>query len=109
MKTETRALDKKKKIIINWSKDNGYKQFSLGVAPLSNVGNNPYSHTDEKLGKYVYNYGDKIYSFRGLRKFKEKFQPEWKGVYLAYPKGTKLTLLVLELALLAGKHKEWEG
>lgn len=92
--------------IINWSKDNGYKQFSLGVAPLSNVGSNPYSHTDEKLGKYVYNYGNKIYSFRGLRKFKEKFQPEWKGVYLAYPKGAKLTLLVLELALLAGKHKE---
>lgn len=70
--------------IINWGKAEGYDTFDLGVAPLSNIGNKMYSSTKEKAIKLVYRYGNKIYGFKGLRKFKNKYNPEWKSVFLAY-------------------------
>ena len=70
--------------IINWGKAEGYDTFDLGVAPLSNIGNKLYASTKEKAIKLAYKYGNKIYGFKGLRKFKNKYNPEWKSVFLAY-------------------------
>lgn len=70
--------------IINWGKSEGYDTFDLGVAPLSNTGNKMYSSTKEKAINLAYKYGNKIYGFKGLRKFKSKYTPAWKSVFLAY-------------------------
>ncbi|EGT3615808.1 bifunctional lysylphosphatidylglycerol flippase/synthetase MprF, partial [Clostridium perfringens] len=67
-------------------KEKGYKYFSLGEAPLSNVGFNMHSHLQEKLARLVYNSGNIFYSFDGLRRYKSKFSPVWQPRYLAYPK-----------------------
>lgn len=86
--------------IIEWAVAEGYEHFVLGKAPLSNVGLNQFSKKREKLVKHLYNYGNKIYSFKGLRRFKEKFYPEWKGTYLAYPKSTHLSASIINLTRL---------
>lgn len=88
--------------LIEWAIAEGYTYFILGKAPLSNVGVNQFSTTKEKLAKYIYTYGNKIYSFKGLRKYKEKFHPEWRSVYLAYPKGTHLPTALIQLTKLIG-------
>lgn len=91
--------------VIDWAIANGYKKFILGKAPLSNVGLNQFSTTKEKIVKYIYNYGNKLYSFKGLRKYKEKYHPEWKGIYLAYPKNSNLSLIVINLTkMISGSH-----
>ncbi|QQK08121.1 bifunctional lysylphosphatidylglycerol flippase/synthetase MprF [Miniphocaeibacter halophilus] len=83
--------------IIEWAKENGYEYFDLGIAPLSNVGNKRYSSTKEKLVNLAYEYGNKIYGFKGLRKYKNKFNPEWSSVFIAYKDDLSLpeTLLAL--------------
>ncbi|ONI38471.1 hypothetical protein AN396_10575 [Candidatus Epulonipiscium fishelsonii] len=90
--------------IIEWAIENNYKYFILGKAPLSNVGTNRFSTSKEKLVRHFYKYGNKIYSFIGLRRFKEKFYPDWEGVYLAYPKSINLSATILQLAKIIG-HK----
>lgn len=92
--------------LLEWAIEQGYTYFILGKAPLSNVGVSQFSTTKEKLAKYIYTYGNKIYSFKGLRKYKEKFHPEWRSVYLAYPKGTHLPNALIQLTKLIGGTSE---
>ncbi|ALV21823.1 bifunctional lysylphosphatidylglycerol flippase/synthetase MprF [Carnobacterium antarcticum] len=83
--------------LFEWSKKSGYHSFNLGMAPLSNVGNEAYSHKKEKLVKYAYDFGNNIYRFHGLRSYKEKFHPEWSNVYIAYREEYKLISVLLAL------------
>ena len=86
--------------IIEWAREEGHHTFILGKAPLSNVGQTHFSTRREKLVKHFYHYGNKFYSFKGLRFFKEKFHPSWESVYLAYPKSANLPLTIIQLARL---------
>jgi phosphatidylglycerol lysyltransferase len=63
----------------------GYRQFSLGMAPLSGIGTGPNAKTWNRLGATVYRHGAHFYNFKGLRGFKEKFDPDWQPRYLAAP------------------------
>ncbi|MGH4140669.1 bifunctional lysylphosphatidylglycerol flippase/synthetase MprF [Clostridium sp.] len=89
--------------LINWSKEQNYKYFNIGMAPLSNVGLSPFAHEQEKLAKFVYKFGNYWYKFSGLRNYKEKFHPDWEPRYLAYPKFISLPTLLIELAILISK------
>lgn len=89
--------------LIKWAQENEYKQFNLGMAPLSNVGVNKFSKKGEQMGKYLFIYGSKIYSFKGLRRYKEKFDPSWHGRYLAYPFRSNLPVILVDLATLVSK------
>ena len=86
--------------IIEWAREQGHHTFILGKAPLSNVGQAHFSTRREKLVKHFYHYGNKFYSFKGLRFFKEKFHPSWESVYLAYPKSANLPFTIIQLARL---------
>ncbi|MEG1928145.1 MAG: bifunctional lysylphosphatidylglycerol flippase/synthetase MprF [Niameybacter sp.] len=92
--------------LLEWAIEEGYDSFILGKAPLSNVGINQFATAKEKMAKYIYEYGNKIYSFKGLRKYKEKFYPEWKSTYLAYPKGTHLPSALLQLTKMISGTKD---
>ncbi|KOA20634.1 phosphatidylglycerol lysyltransferase [Clostridium homopropionicum DSM 5847] len=92
--------------LILWCQTQGYENFNVGMAPLSKVGVAPYAHRQEKLAKIVYNLGNHWYSFSGLRKYKEKFDPNWESKYLAYPQFISLPTLILDIALLVSKHGE---
>ena len=87
-------------------KENGYKYFSFGVAPLAKVGAAPNSHNAEKIAHFIYEHGKRIYSFEGLRKFKDKFDPDWEPKYLAYPQFISLPALLMEISILVNKAKE---
>lgn len=91
---------------ILYFKDKGYKKFNLGEAPLSNVGFTQNSHTQEKVARLVYNYGQVFYSFTGLRKYKEKFGPNWEPRYLAYSKFFSLAEILLDIFRMINVSKE---
>lgn len=76
--------------IINWAKENGYKYFDLGLSPLSNVGNSIFASKKEKAAKLAYKYANKLYGFQGLRKFKNKYNPEWNSIFIASENNIKL-------------------
>lgn len=86
-------------------KSEGYKTLSLGMAPLSNVGINQYSHYRERIAHIIYKHGKEIYNFSGLRSFKEKFKPSWEGRYLAYEDLTMLPAAIIEATILIHSKK----
>jgi phosphatidylglycerol lysyltransferase len=92
--------------IIEWAKEQGYSYFNLGMSPLSSVGENQNAHREEKLARLVFRYGGHWYGFEGLRRYKEKFSPEWQARYLAYPAGMTLPMLTLDLVRLVSRRPE---
>lgn len=92
--------------MILYLKENNYKYFNLGMAPLSNVGQAPHSHFKEKMARFAFRYGKFFYSFQGLRKYKEKFDPTWKPRYLAYPQLISLPATIIEISMLISSRKK---
>ena len=70
-----------------WARDEGYREFDLGMAPLSGFERRALAPAWQRLGALVYRHGEHFYHFRGLRQYKEKFDPEWEPRYLATPGG----------------------
>lgn len=66
-------------------KEEGYREFSLGNAPLSGLDARRGAKLSTRLGAFVYRHGRQFYNFEGLRNFKEKFDPDWRPVYIALP------------------------
>jgi phosphatidylglycerol lysyltransferase len=94
--------------IMQWAKDRGYETFSLGMAPLSSVGDNPYARINERLAALAFQYGGRFYNYQGLRRYKEKFAPDWTGSYLAYPRGLWVPGLLIDIAaLVAGGYRRF--
>lgn len=90
-----------------WGKDGGYRWFNLGMAPLAGLEKHPLAPFWHKLGRLVHRYGEPFYNFEGLRRYKEKFGPEWRPRYLASPGGLILPRVILDTAaLIAGGVKE---
>lgn len=90
------------------SKEKGYKYFKMGMAPLSNVGNSRYAFLGEKFAQQIYVYGQFLYSFQGLRKYKEKFASHWEPKYLAYRRKNILSVVSMQAFLLCGKPRKKE-
>ncbi|MFC0270744.1 phosphatidylglycerol lysyltransferase domain-containing protein [Metabacillus herbersteinensis] len=82
-----------------WAKEEGFTTCSIGMSPLSNVGNSPYSPFKEKLCKYMFQHGGKFYSFKGLRAYKNKFASVWEPRYVAY-KQTHFLLILMQITYL---------
>jgi len=92
--------------LIQYAKAQGYRYFNLGMAPLGGVGETRYARTGEKLARLAYEYGNRLYNYKGLRSFKDKYHPEWRSAYLAYPVLTPLPVLLLDtMALIAGSYR----
>jgi phosphatidylglycerol lysyltransferase len=81
----------------------GYRQFNLGMAPLSSVGAVPGAHPRERLARLVFQHGEHWYNFQGLRFFKQKFDPDWQPRYLSYQSAWELPIAIAYAsALIAG-------
>lgn len=91
--------------LFHWAKEQGYKQFNLGMAPLSNVGHSRYSFFSEKIAAQIFLHGHVFYHFQGLRQFKEKYEVTWKPKYLAFRKRSLLPITVAQVTLLIGKAR----
>lgn len=86
--------------LLMWGKREGYRWFNLGLAPLSGLDARALAPLWAHVGAFVFERGDSVYNFEGLRAFKEKFQPTWSPRYLAAPAGLALPRVVADLASL---------
>jgi phosphatidylglycerol lysyltransferase len=89
-----------------WGKEQGFARFSLGMAPMSGFEQSPIAPLWTKFGTFLYEHGEAIYKFQGLRAFKEKFDPIWESRYMASPGGLKLPRILADVvALVAGGYR----
>lgn len=92
--------------LILWAQQQGYKWFSLGMAPFAGLENHPLAPLWNRLGALIFLHGEHFYNFQGLRQYKEKFEPEWEPRYLACPGGLALPRILSSIAsLIAGGVK----
>ncbi len=89
--------------LIQHYKSHGYARFSLGMVPLSGLQPRRGAPLTQRLGSMVFRRGEQLYNFQGLRRFKDKFQPDWEPRYMAVPAGLDpLVALADTAALIAG-------
>ena len=89
--------------IMLWGRAQGYAWFNLGMAPLSGLQNRSLAPLWNRFGALVFGHGETFYNFRGLRQYKEKFDPQWEARYLATPSGmVTLPRVLADLTTLIG-------
>ncbi|MBI1364811.1 MAG: DUF2156 domain-containing protein [Alphaproteobacteria bacterium] len=86
--------------LILWAKANDYVTLDLGMAPLAGLDRRRMAPMMSRLGAFLFEHGERIYGFEGLRQFKEKFQPSWKPLYLAAPSKLDVAFALGGVALL---------
>lgn len=86
-----------------WGKREGYRWFSLGMAPLAGLEARPLAPLWNHLAGLVFRHGEHFYNFQGLRQFKEKFDPEWEPKYLASSSGLALPRILANIAALTSR------
>jgi phosphatidylglycerol lysyltransferase len=86
--------------LMQWGRQQGYKQFNLGMAPLSGLEPHRLSPIWNKIGSYIFTHGEDFYNFEGLRKYKEKFSPEWIPKYIVSPGKITLPIALSQVSSL---------
>lgn len=90
-----------------WGRQHGHRWLNLGMAPLAGLEHHPLAPAWHRVGNFVFRYGEHFYNFDGLRRYKEKFNPQWESKYLAAPGGLVLPRVLFDVsALIAGGVKE---
>jgi phosphatidylglycerol lysyltransferase len=89
-----------------WGKAEGYRRFNLGMAPLSGLEVSAVAPAWTRIGSFLFQRGEALYNFQGLRQYKDKFDPAWEPRYLAYPGGLALPRITADVsALIAGGYR----
>ncbi|MBU0966994.1 MAG: bifunctional lysylphosphatidylglycerol flippase/synthetase MprF [Proteobacteria bacterium] len=84
----------------------GYQWFRLGMAPLAGLEYRRISPLWSNIGAFVYRHGEHFYNFKGLREYKDKFDPVWEPRYLVFPAGYHLPVIFANLtSLISGGLK----
>lgn len=78
----------------------GYQRFNLGMAPMSGMASHELASRWHRLGRFAFERGERLYKFRGLRSFKQKFDPVWEARYLAAPGGLAPLFVLTDIAAL---------
>ncbi|MGB5217843.1 MAG: bifunctional lysylphosphatidylglycerol flippase/synthetase MprF, partial [Smithella sp.] len=89
-----------------WGKNENYRWFCLGMAPLSGMEARTLAPLWNRLGAFLFRHGEYFYNFQGLRQYKQKFGPEWEPRYLVSPGGRVLPVILTNIAsLISGGMK----
>jgi phosphatidylglycerol lysyltransferase len=83
-----------------WGKNEGYRWFNLGMAPFSGMESHVLAPLWNRLGAFLFRHGEHFYNFKGLRQYKQKFDPEWEPRYLVSPSGRALPVILTNIAAL---------
>jgi phosphatidylglycerol lysyltransferase len=86
--------------LLLYFKQEGYAWFSLGMAPLAGLSENPAAPVWHRMGRAAYDHGEAFYNFRGLRAFKNKFDPQWSARYMAVAGGRSALLAIADVTVL---------
>lgn len=88
--------------LLREARTGGAERFNLGVAPLSGMSGGRLAPAWARAAGIVFAAPGIRYNFRGLRRYKEKFAPEWQNRYIAIPEGMAGISAVIRLARLIG-------
>jgi phosphatidylglycerol lysyltransferase len=82
-------------------KEKGYESFNLGMAPMAGFHEREEATAEERAIHRFFQQLNFLFSFRGLRFYKAKFDPIWSPRYLVYRNILELPRLALALRLVS--------
>jgi phosphatidylglycerol lysyltransferase len=83
-----------------WGKANNYQYFNMGLAPLSGLESHPLAPVWHRAGAFIFKHGENFYNFEGLRRYKSKFQPQWRAKYIATQGGLNVAAALFDVSTL---------
>ncbi|THD81789.1 MAG: bifunctional lysylphosphatidylglycerol flippase/synthetase MprF [Phenylobacterium sp.] len=87
--------------LIAWGREQGYAAFEFGMAPLAGLEDRPLAPIMSRVGRLLFERGEEIYNFQGVRRYKDKYDPLWQPRYLAAPRKWTIPLLMADVGLLS--------
>lgn len=87
--------------LLQWGREQGYEAFEFGMAPLAGLEDRPLAPIMSRVGNLLFERGEEIYNFRGVRRYKDKYDPVWQPRYLAAPHKWAIPILLADVGLLS--------
>jgi phosphatidylglycerol lysyltransferase len=86
-------------------KDQGFKLFNMGMAPMTGFQPQEKPGPEEKATHYLLRHLNFIFNYRSLREYKAKFATIWEPRYLVYRNVAQLPLLGRAMVEITELHK----
>lgn len=87
--------------LIAWGREQGYVAFEFGMAPLAGLEDRPLAPIMSRVGRLLFERGEDIYNFQGVRRYKDKYDPVWQPRYIAAPHKWAIPILLADVGLLS--------
>jgi phosphatidylglycerol lysyltransferase len=87
--------------LMRWGQEQGYRAFEFGMAPLAGLEERRLAPIMSRVGRLLFERGEEIYNFRGVRRFKDKYDPVWQPRYIAAPHKWAIPILLADVGLLS--------
>jgi phosphatidylglycerol lysyltransferase len=87
--------------LLEWGRGQGYHAFEFGMAPLAGLEDRPLAPMMSRVGRLLFERGEEIYNFQGVRRYKDKYDPVWQPRYIAGPRRWAIPLLLADVGLLS--------
>lgn len=88
--------------VILWAQERELQQFDMGAAPLSGLAEQESPSTVAKLGALIFVKGGKFYNFTGIKKYKNKFDPDWEPLFICAKSSLRAGAAAMAVASLTG-------
>jgi lysylphosphatidylglycerol synthetase-like protein (DUF2156 family) len=87
--------------LIAWGAGQGYQAFDFGMAPLAGLEDRPLAPIMSRVGRLLFERGEDIYNFQGVRRFKDKYDPLWAPRYIAAARKWAIPILLADVGLIS--------
>ncbi len=87
--------------LMQWGREQGYDAFEFGMAPLAGLEDRPLAPIMSRVGRLLFERGEEIYNFRGVRRYKDKYDPVWQPRYIAAARKWAIPILLADVGLLS--------
>jgi lysylphosphatidylglycerol synthetase-like protein (DUF2156 family) len=87
--------------LLHWGKEQGYTAFEFGMAPLAGLEDRPLAPIMSRVGRLLFERGEELYNFRGVRRYKDKYDPVWQPRYIAAPHKWTIPILLADVGLMS--------
>ena len=87
--------------LLEWGRGEVYAAFEFGMAPLAGLEDRPLAPIMSRVGRLLFERGEELYNFRGVRRYKDKYDPIWQPRYIAAPHKWAIPILLADVGLLS--------
>jgi phosphatidylglycerol lysyltransferase len=87
--------------LIAWGQAEGFQAFDFGMAPLAGLDDRPLAPIMSRVGRLLFERGEDIYNFQGVRRYKDKYDPLWAPRYIAAARKWAIPILMADVGLMS--------